>query len=239
MEKARVLIVEDQLVVAKSIEAMIVDNGMEVIAVCKAGEEAVTLVEQHVPDIVIMDIKLQGKMDGIQAAARIREMHCIPLIFLSDYTDKVTVRKAKSTRPVNFLSKPFTEAGLVRAIDIAIYNANASRAVEGGDDDDFIFLKTGPQAYSRLEYNNIVYLEADRAYCKIQGADKLYTLSMSMAAVAEQLNPARFVKIHRSYIVNVRKVREFVGAEVVVAGHRLPVSDQHRTELMNRLKVLH
>lgn len=238
MEKARILIVEDQVVVAKSVEAMIVDHGMEVIAICKTGEEAIAISEQDTPDVVIMDIKLQGKMDGIQAAAKIREMHWIPLIFLSDYADRVTVRKAKTTRPANFLSKPFTEADLIRAIDIAIYNANASRAIEGGDE-EFIFIKTGLQVYSRLEYSSIVYLEADRSYCKIQATDKLYSATMSMAAVAEQLNPARFVKVHRKYIVNIRKVRELAGSEVVLGGHRLPVSDHHRSELMARLKVLH
>lgn len=239
MEKALILVVEDQVVIAKSIEAMVIGHGMEVMAICKTGEEAVDFVDRRVPDIVIMDIKLAGKMDGIQAAAKIREMQNIPLIYLSDYTDGVTVRKAKATRPVNFLSKPFTETDLLRAVDIAIYNANTSRALEGGDEDEFIFLKTGSQSYSRLEYNNIIYLEADRAYCKIQGTDKMHTVSMSMAAVAEQLNPTRFVKIHRSYIVNIRKISEFVGSEVVVVGYRLPVSDQHRTELMARLKVLH
>lgn len=238
MEKALILIVEDQVVIARSIESIVVNHGMEVMAICKTGEEAVAHVERRLPDLVIMDIKLQGKLDGIQAASKIREIHHLPLIYLSEYTDNVTVRKAKATRPVNYLSKPFTEPDLLRAIDIAIYNANAARAMEGGDG-EFVFLKTGPQAYSRLEYNDIVYLEADRAYCKIQGVEKHHTVSMSMAAVAAQLNPARFVKIHRSYIVNLHKVREFVGSEVVVAGHRLPVSDQHRTELMTRLKVLH
>ena len=177
-------------------------------------------------------------MDGIQAAAKIQEINRIPLIYLSDYTDRVTVKKAKATRPVNYLSKPFTELDLLRAIEIAIYNANATRATDDGGD-GFVFLKTGPQTYSRLEYNNIIYLEAERAYCKIQGTDKLHIVSMSMAAVGAQLNPARFVKIHRSYMVNINKVREVVANEVAVAGYRLPVSDQHRAELMTRLKVIH
>ncbi|HMJ70497.1 MAG TPA: response regulator [Cyclobacteriaceae bacterium] len=239
MEKAHILVVEDQMVVAKSIAAMVVGHGMEVIRICTSGEEAVEFVEKQVPDIVLMDIKLQGKMDGIQTAAAIRKMYKIPVIYLSDYSDKVTVRKAKATRPANFLSKPFTEADLLRAIDIAIYNANASRAVEGGDDDGFVFLKTGPQTYSRLEYSNIIYLEADRAYCKIQSVDRVHSVSMSMASVAEQLNPATFLKIHRSYVVNIRKVRELAGSEVSIAKYKLPVSDQHRAELMARLKVLH
>jgi DNA-binding LytR/AlgR family response regulator len=239
MEKALILVVEDQLVIAKSIAAMVGNHGMEVIGICRSGEEAVEFAERSTPDVVIMDIRLAGKMDGIQTAAAIREMYSIPIIYLSDYTDNVTVRKAKATKPANFLAKPFTESDLLRAIDIAIYNANASRAVDGSEEEEFIFLKTGQQRYSRLEYNNIVYLEADRAYCNIYGTDKKHTVSMSMASVAEQLNPARFVKIHRSYIVNIRKVREFSGSEVTVAGYHLPVSDQHRAELMARLKVLH
>jgi DNA-binding LytR/AlgR family response regulator len=239
MEKALILIVEDQLVVAKSIMSMVTDNGMEVIGICKSGEEAVEFAERRAPDIVIMDIRLQGKLDGIQTATALKEMHSIPIIYLSDYTDRVTVKKAKTTRPANFLAKPFTEADLLRAIDIAIYNANAARAVENNGDDEFIFLKTDRQAHSRLEYNNIIYLEADRAYCKIHGTDKVHSVSMSMASVAEQLDPRRFVKIHRSYIVNIRKVREFTGSEVTIAGYHLPVSDLHRTKLMARLKVLH
>lgn len=241
MEKARILVVEDQVVVAKSIEAMVIDHGLEVVAICRSGEEALAFMDQSAADIIIMDIKLEGKMDGIQAAAKIRELYRAPVIYLSDYTDHATVRKAKTTMPVNFLAKPFTESDLMRAIDIAIYNSNASRAVESSsdNDDEFVFLKTGPQAYSRLEYNNIIYLEADRSYCNIQGVDKLHTVSMSMAAVAEQLNAARFIKIYRKYIINIRKARELQGSEVIVAGYRLPVSDQHRAELMARLKVLH
>lgn len=238
MERARILIVEDQVVVAKSIEAMVIDHGLEPIGLCKTGEEALDLVERERPDIVIMDIKLQGKIDGIKAATSIHELYRIPVIFLSDYTDKATVRHAKAAQPVNYLSKPFTENDLLRAIDIAIHNANAARAV-GDSDGEFVFLKTGQQKYSRLEYNNIIYLEADRSYCKIQSTDLLHTIALSMASVAEQLSPERFLKIHRSFIVNLRKVHEFSGNQVNVAGYRLPVSDQHRAELMTRLKILH
>ncbi len=239
MEKALVLIVEDQAIISKSIESMITDHGMEVIGVCGSGEDAIQLAEQRPPDIVIMDIKLQGKLDGIQTATAIKEMLTVPVIFLSDYTDAATVRKAKTAHPANYLSKPFTEKDLLRAIDIAIYNANASRANGTNEEQEFIFLKTGQSTYSRLEYNNIIYLEADRAYCNIKGTDKMYTVSTNMSSVHEQLNQDRFVKIHRSYVVNIRKVREFNGTELVVAGYKLPVSDQHRAELMNRLKVLH
>jgi DNA-binding LytR/AlgR family response regulator len=238
MDKARVLIVEDQVITAKSIEAMIVDHGMDVIAICKSGEEALQIADRNVPDIVIMDIRLHGKMSGIETAKAIQEIQETPIIYLSDYTDKATVRRAKETHPANYLSKPFGESDLLRAIDIAVANANDLKAKQDNGD-EFVFLKTGPRTYSKLHYNEIIYIEADRAYCKIQTTTNQYNLSISMATVAGQLNADRFVKIHRSYIVNIRKVSEFSGNEINVSGHKLPVSDQHRTEVMARLKIIH
>ncbi len=238
MEKARVLIVEDQAITARSIEAMIIDHGMEVIGACKTGEEAMQLADRNIPDIVIMDIRLQGKMTGIETAKALQDIQQIPVIYLSDYTDKATVRKARETHPANFLSKPFTESDLIRAIDIAIANANETKA-QRNNDDEFVFLKTGQQTYSKIHYNEILFIEADRAYCKIRTTSNQYTLSISMGSVSSQLSAERFVKVHRSYIVNIRKITEFAGSEVTVAGHKLPVSDQHRTELIMKLKVLH
>lgn len=238
MEKALVLIVEDQVLIAKSIEAMVIDHGMEVLGICKSGEEAIAIAEQHTPDIVIMDIRLQGKLDGIQTAKELQLNERIPIIYLSDYTDKGTVRRAKETLPANYLSKPFNERDLIRAMDIAIYNSNASRAMNDGDE-EFVFVKTGQQTYSKFQYSQVNFVEAERAYCKIHTTEKVVTLSISMSAVAGQLNKDRFIKIHRSYLVNIRKVTEFGGTEITVAGHKLPVSDQHRSELMTRLKILH
>lgn len=237
MEKARVLIVEDNVITAKSIEAMILDHGMEVIAICKSGEEAIQVAEKNIPDIAIMDIKLHGKMSGIETAEALQEIQSTPIIYLSDYTDRATVRKAKDTHPANYLAKPFTEPDLIRAIEIAITNAIALKS-KIDNDDDFTFFKT-KSVYSKFLYNDIIYIEADRAYCKIHTINNQHTLPMSMAAVANQLNVNRFMKIHRSYIVNIRKVSEFSGNEITVSGHKLPVSDQHRTEVMTRLKILH
>ena len=237
MEKALVLIVEDEMLIAKSIEAMVGDHGMEVIGICKSGEEAITFAGQRTPDIVIMDIRLQGKLDGIKTAKELQLNERIPIIYLSDYTDKGTVRRAMETRPANYLSKPFTEPDLLRAIDIAIYNSNVLRAMNDNDE-EFAFLKTR-QIYSKFQYSQLNFIEAERAYCKVHTTSEVIKLPISMAAVSEQLHKARFIKIHRSYLVNIRKVTEFTGTGITVAGHKLPVSDQHRAELMTRLNVLH
>ncbi|MEJ0031511.1 MAG: LytTR family transcriptional regulator DNA-binding domain-containing protein [Bacteroidota bacterium] len=167
-----------------------------------------------------MDIRLQGKLDGIQTAKELQLNERIPIIYLSDYTDKGTVRRAKETRPANYLAKPFTEQDLLRALDIALFNANTYRATNDNDE-EFVFVKTGQQAYSKFQYSQINFVEAERAYCKIYTSDKTVTLSISMALSLISLNKDRFIKIHRSYLVNIRKVTEFNGTEVTVAGHKL------------------
>lgn len=162
--------------------------------------------------------------------------------FLSSFCPTTPTKEPSDVRRKHFQrtisQKPFTEQDLIRAIDIALFNANASRATNNIDE-EFVFLKTGQQSYSKFQYSQINFIEADRAYCKIYTSDKIVTLSISMAAVAGQLNKDRFIKIHRSYLVNIRKVTEFTGNEVTIANHKLPVSDQHRSELMTRLNVLH
>jgi DNA-binding LytR/AlgR family response regulator len=239
MEKTLVLIVEDQVLIAKSIEAMVNDHGMEVLGICKTGEEAITLAGQRIPDIVIMDIRLQGKLDGIQTSKALQLNERIPVIYLSDYSDKGTVRRATETRPANYLSKPFTERDLLRAIDLAIYNANAARALNDNDE-EFVFLRRkGDQASAKFQYSQINFIEAERVNCKVHTSEGVVPLSIGLAAVSEQLNKNRFVRVHRSYLVNIRKVTEFKGTEIVVAGHKLPVSDKHRAEVMTRLKILH
>lgn len=239
MAQAHVLIVEDQTLISKSIESILKKHGFDVAAICKTGEEAIAHCERKVPDLILMDIKLSGKLDGIETAARISKHSTVPIIYITDYNDASTFRKAKSTAPVNFISKPFTEPDLVRAAELAIFNSNKSRTTGSTSDTDFVFLKTGIQTWSRLEYSDILFLEADRAYCNIVCTDKTHVVSINMSAVHEQIDNTVFMKVHRSYVVNLRKVREFSGSDIIMNGHTISVSDQHRTELINRLKVIH
>ncbi|MGQ9471932.1 MAG: diguanylate cyclase domain-containing protein [Candidatus Aminicenantales bacterium] len=121
MEKPRILIVEDEGLVARDLEAMTRNLGYRVVGVCSSGEEAIIVIRNRRPDLVIMDIVLQGKMDGIKAAEEIRRHFNLPVVFLTAHTDEATFQRAKITNPLAFIHKPVEQKELLTVIEMALY----------------------------------------------------------------------------------------------------------------------
>ncbi|NBJ14805.1 MAG: response regulator [Dehalobacter sp. 4CP] len=121
MPGARIFIVEDEKIVSRDLQNVLESMGYEVAGVATSGEEAVGLIPGLRPDIVLMDIMLKGRMDGIEAAERVRSELEVPLIYLTAYADDMTLQRAKITEPYGYLLKPFDERDLSIAIEIALY----------------------------------------------------------------------------------------------------------------------
>jgi CheY-like chemotaxis protein len=115
---ARILIVEDEDEIAQLIKIILVNHGLVVNAIVSSGEEAVETALATHPDLVLMDIKLGGKMDGIAAAEEIRKSVDIPILFISAYSH--TIGRAITTKPSGYLKKPFTREGLIRKVEMAL-----------------------------------------------------------------------------------------------------------------------
>jgi len=122
-----ILIVEDSQIVARDIEKKLARLGYRVAGSSVSGRGAVDKAAATRPDLVLMDIRLQGKMDGIEAAALIREQFDIPVVYLTAYADDETVERAKQTAPLGYLVKPFDESTLRTAIEVALYRASMER----------------------------------------------------------------------------------------------------------------
>ena len=128
MPKSKILVVEDEAIVAMDIERGLKKLGYEVVAVAGAGEQAIRLAEQHRPDLAVMDIQLQGPMDGIEAGRQIRERFHVPIVFLTAYADADTVQRAKAAEPFGYLLKPFEDNELHTAIEIALHQRQVEQA---------------------------------------------------------------------------------------------------------------
>ncbi len=124
MEKAKILVVEDEGVLAKGIERKMTALGYIVTGIAFSGEEAILMAEQERPDLVLMDIKLDGEMDGVEAARHIRERFDIPVVYLTAFSDKETIRRAKITEPYGYVLKPVNEREIHCNIEIALYRHN-------------------------------------------------------------------------------------------------------------------
>jgi PAS domain S-box-containing protein len=121
IEKARILIVEDESIIARDIEESLTSLGFEVVSLEVSGEKAVERASREKPDLVLMDIVLQGPLDGIEAATEIRSRLGIPVIYLTAYTDSKVMERAKVTEPFGYLIKPFDNRELSFAIEMALY----------------------------------------------------------------------------------------------------------------------
>src|SRR6266516_2703399 len=127
MDKARILVVEDESLLAEDIQERLKNLGYEVAAVAHSGEEALARVAAAQPDLVLMDIRLKGKMDGIDTARVVRERFNLPVVYLTGEADGATLERAKATEPLGFLLKPIEEKRLYSTIEIALYKHRMDR----------------------------------------------------------------------------------------------------------------
>jgi DNA-binding NarL/FixJ family response regulator len=120
-DRVRVLLVEDELIIAESLKRALIAHGYAVQPIVVSGEAAVLAVMESEPDVVLMDIRLKGDIDGITAADRIRGTRDVPLIYITAYGDDATLDRAKLTRPDGYLMKPVKERELKAVIETALY----------------------------------------------------------------------------------------------------------------------
>ncbi len=126
--KSKILLVEDEIIVARDIQDRLESLGYAVVGIAVSGQEAIGYAEKYRPDLILMDIRLQGEMDGIQAADHIRKRFDIPVIFLTSYSDNGIVRRAKVSEPFGYLLKPIFEDGELRAgIEVALYKSRMEK----------------------------------------------------------------------------------------------------------------
>lgn len=124
MSDVRVLIVEDEPMIAEDIAAGLERNDFIVSAICYHKEDALDELNNNLPDIALLDINLNGEMDGFVLAEEIQSKHFIPFVFITSYSDKTTLEKAKHCEPYGYIVKPFNAASLYTTVEIALYNFN-------------------------------------------------------------------------------------------------------------------
>jgi PAS domain S-box-containing protein len=127
MTKPRILIIEDEILIARELEVRLKGFGYAVVRIALSGEEGVQGASELQPDIVLMDIVLKGALDGIAAANEIRTRFDIPVVYVTAYADESTLRRAKVTEPYGYILKPFSESEVHAAVEMALYKHQRER----------------------------------------------------------------------------------------------------------------
>ncbi len=242
----RILIVEDEMLIGAKISLQLSSLGYQVTAVLPRGDEALIHIEQNRPDIVLLDINLKGKIDGIETAKRIHQKYAIPIIYVTANTDEVTFNRAKATKPFAFISKPFKQLDLQRAIELTISqmakNETGDVVATGGEEQPFILndriFVRHKEKMQKIMLSDILFIEADRNYSRIFTTTKEHLLAITLKSIEEKLPVKLFHRIHRSYVINIMCVDEVTEHHVLIAQKPIPLGTGMREQLMQRLQTL-
>jgi DNA-binding LytR/AlgR family response regulator len=239
----KVTIVEDDFFIGNFIVSSITNIGYEVVDLCNSYDSFVASYQGCVPDLVLLDIKIEGEKTGIDVAAYLRTKADIPFVFISSLNDKKTIDDAKKTRPSAYLIKPFDEDDLYAAIEIALFNHAAQlKPVEKPAEDsiilpDFIFIKQ-KQSFIKIALRDIIYLESVGNYIKLFMEKETFTIRQSINTL-ETSFPNYFFRVHRSYLVNLHFAQKIEESTIeMVNKTAIPISRNIYAKLLDSIQII-
>ncbi len=243
----KILMVEDDMIIAADISMQLTKLGYQVVGINISGEDALNMIENNRPDLILMDIVLTGKMNGIETAQIILEKYQIPVIFLTSNSDDATFQQALLAKPYAFISKPFQKAELARTLNLTFQRIAVekdSETVSASTDhvsamEDRLFIRHKNQM-EKVLLKEILFAEADRTYCKIHTEKQSYLLSVPLRNIEAQLPASDFFRVHRSYVVNLKKI-DAIGENyeyLTLLSHQIPIARRSKEEVIKRLRMI-
>lgn len=226
---ARILIVEDEVLIAGTIERYLRKQGHESVGNAISYEEAVQMLEAEKPDLILLDIRLNGEKTGIDVAQYIREKNIeTPFIFLTSQMDRKNLEAAKATLPDGYLMKPIHKQTLFTTIEITLHNTQQEERINLSDG----------QTNHNIALKDIVYLEAEHVYTKVFISGRKHPLMVRrpLSQLQEELPKDKFLRTHRSYIINVDCVESWNISSVTINEDTIPISRSNKETVLNILK---
>lgn len=238
MDKVKILVVEDEVIIADNICDILDELGYETLMPVISYNQAIESIERNMPDMVILDIQLSGKRDGVDLAWKIKEDYDIPFIFLTSNVDKITIDRAKHLAPPAYLVKPFNKDELYSSIEIAIFNYAKSNdgENEAAIIKDALFVKQ-KSTFRKVLFSEIIYIKSDHVYLEIYLTNnKKIVVRDSLNEYIKKLN-LRFFRVHRGYIINLDHLENIDNNNVVVGGFEIPIGKKSRELLLKQIQI--
>lgn len=233
MKKYRILIVEDEILIADMIERYLVAQGHQVVGKAISYIKAEEMYLKEKPDLALLDIRLSGKKTGIDIARFIQEQpNPAIFIFLTSQMDKESIDHAKETFPAGYLTKPIQKETLFTTIEIAMY----SHAAKQIKTEPTIALFDGNVSHL-VAIRDILFLRAEHIYVQvhIKGERKI-TLRSALSKLLEQLPVEQFIQTHRSYAVNLQQVSSWDNQQLFIEKEGIPISRSQRKMVLSHFK---
>ena len=250
--KVKVFIVEDEFILAEDIKYRLINMGYEVTGMAATAMDALKKIATNTDiNIILLDITIKGTLDGIELATLIKSKYDIPFIFLTSNASTDIVQRAKKTNPYAYILKPYNDLQISIALELALTNfqnktpnkstATNEKLTNGQNKSleikDSLFLKKNHH-YERVLLKDILFLQASSNYCNIITKSYKFIYATVLKKIEEQLPSSQFLRVHRSYVINVNKVTGFEGNLLYIDNEKIPISKNYKDDVFKLFNTL-
>lgn len=224
--KHKIIIIEDEVIIAENLRRIIAKLGYDVIAVVNSYGEGMRVIRSHQPDLYLIDINLnEGKDNGIRLAKLINDTSNIPIIYITSNADSKTVNDAKFTKPIGYILKPFNKKTIYSTLEIALYNrSNHIDGINVRHKGDLI----------KILFKDILYIKASSVYVDIHTTQGIIIHRDTFVELMKVLS-SNFIQVHRSYIVNINHIESFNSSQVTLTTAKIPIGRLFKSQFQQAI----
>ena len=238
----KVLIIEDEVITATDLKRTLEKKGHHVLPICKSYNEAMKVLRDSIPDLLLIDIRLRdSEKDGIQIVAEINADLSLPVVYLTSQADYETFERAKHTSPAAYLFKPFRHEELVFQLELAYehYMVNKPASPNPNTAEDVFFPYNN--GHQKINKNSIQFIKAAGSYVYIHVAGEARPLlfTMNIGYISQFFTTPNFHKLSRSYMVNLNHIDRF-DADFVYFNNpeeKVPIPQAQKGEFLKRVAL--
>lgn len=245
----KVIAVEDEPILASALDIFLQGLGYEAINIASNSEDFLSVWAATKPDIALLDINIDGKLDGIDIARIINQSNNpIPIIFITSIKDQETFERAKDLSPFAYIIKPFDEMTLQRTIELAVYKyinntweTPAQITWQNDLTDSKLFFIKFKQSLKKINVEDILYIKVEDKYSHLQLQNEEYNIRMTLKELASKLPASDFERVHRNYIINLKYIENISlkNYEILLKkGEKIPMSPTYKDNLIKKLNLL-
>jgi len=243
----KILIVEDDFGNALSVETLVHELGYYCLGVIDNSEDALKSIKADNPDLVIMDININGQLDGIEVAKTNNDPQ-LPIIFITGLDDKDTYSKAKEVLPVAYLIKPFNSLTLQSTIEYAFNAVKAAEPLPAEPEKEWeedmllknnFFIKKNNKL-EKVNFTEIHYIQSEGNYSILQTKEKKYVVKISLNKIIDKFPDSLFIRVHQRYIIQTDLIKNIDSQcnNVNIEGVDIPIGRSYKNDLLSRINKL-
>lgn len=236
-----VLLVEDNLSFALEIEMLIKELNYGFAGQVDNARDAIVAIDKHTPDLVLMDIGINGQVNGIELARSLEKQN-IPFIFITQSRDRSTFKDAQSLKPIAYLVKPFDLLTLRSTLEQAVRTINGPQketAAAGENDPERFYIRNN-NVLNCIQYSDIYWIKSDGNYCNIHTEKKKFVTKISLVSIMKKLEKLEFMRVHKQYIVPINRIENInLFNNLLYVGEKtIPIGRSYKSNLVKKLDLI-